>query len=237
MPASVDSRWRALWSAWRPGRCVLCAERLPAGEELCAPCHTELPRLAHACARCAAPLPDTAPAETECGRCQQHPPPFAQVHAAYHYRAPLDRLVLRLKFGRDLSMARLLGEHLAQSLTEAIRVSPDLIVPVPLHRARLRARGYNQSLEIARVLARRLGVPLDVHGVRRVRATREQARLSADERKRNLRNAFAARRDYRGLHVALVDDVMTSGHTAAAAARCLMRAGAAEVVVWVVARA
>lgn len=237
MSSPVNGRWRAWLSAWRPGRCVLCAEPLPAGESLCAPCSADLPRPVHPCPRCAAPLPAGAPRDTECGSCQRHPPPFARTHASFHYRAPLDRLVLRLKFGRDLGLAKLLGLHLARSLSEAGGARPDLIVPVPLHRSRLRSRGYNQSLEIARVLSRQLKIPLDAHGLRRVRATREQTRLNREERRRNLHKAFGARRSYAGLRVALLDDVMTSGHTAAAAARTLAQAGAAEIVVWVVARA
>lgn len=112
-----------------------------------------------------------------------------------------------------------------------------MLVPVPLHRARLRERGYNQSLELARVVARHFGLPLAMHAVRRVRATTPQTTLTSNERRRNVRNAFHATVDFSGKRVVIVDDVMTSGHTVNALARCLRRAGAVSIVVWVTARA
>jgi ComF family protein len=112
------------------------------------------------------------------------------------------------------------------------------VLPVPLHSARLRERGYNQALEIARVLARRLKLPLATDAVRRTRATATQTTLPRTQRARNVRNAFAVRTDeLNGKHVAIVDDVMTSGHTIDALAKVLRRAGAKEISVWIIARA
>jgi ComF family protein len=233
----VNGRLGRLWRWWRPGRCRLCAEPTDPVEALCAPCATSLPHLGHACPRCAAPLPAATPAGTECGHCQHRPPPFDRTRALFRYAAPIDRLIARFKYGGELATARFFGETLGHSLAAASEPLPDLVVPVPLHAARLRERGYNQSLEIARHLTRRLRLPLDRFGTQRVRATRPQAGLPRDERRANLRNAFEARRRYDGLRIAIVDDVMTSGHTASALARCLKRAGAVKVVVWVVARA
>lgn len=112
----------------------------------------------------------------------------------------------------------------------------DAVVPVPLHRSRLRGRGYNQSLELARPLAKRMQVPLNL-GIERVRATPPQTAISRAERRRNVRGAFAATADFSGLRIAVIDDVMTSGATVDAVAQCLRKAGAARVEVWVVARA
>jgi ComF family protein len=114
---------------------------------------------------------------------------------------------------------------------------PDCLIPVPLHPTRLRQRGYNQALEIARPIAARLKIPLEVHAVRRIRATPAQALLPLRERARNVRGAFFARTRFDGRRVAIVDDVMTSGHTANSLAQCLRRAGAEDIEVWVVARA
>jgi ComF family protein len=203
---------------------------------LCPPCEAGLPALEHACPQCASPLPPAAGSNTVCGRCQRKPPPFVRTRALYRYEAPVDKLIQRLKFHHELRLARLLGERLAARLApEADR--PDLIVPVPLHASRLRERGYNQALELARPVARRLNIKLDAFGVRRVLPTRAQSDLSLAERRRNVRQAFEAVRDYAGLKVAVVDDVMTSGSTAEALARCLKKAGAEEVSVWIVARA
>jgi ComF family protein len=156
--------------------------------------------------------------------------------AALRYQAPVDRLVLDLKYHRKLDRSRVLGELLAARLGD-LDVRPNAILPVPLHRTRLRERGYNQSLEIARVVAARLRLPLLSNAAVRVRATTAQAALPLARRARNVRNAFAASADLKGLHVAIVDDVMTSGHTVGALAKALRRAGATSVSVWVVARA
>lgn len=130
----------------------------------------------------------------------------------------------------------MLGNHFAAHLA-ARGESADVIVPVPLHRTRLRQRGYNQSLELAQPIARTLGLPMAVHGVRRVRATAPQVGLAHKERRRNVRGAFETKSDFEGQRVAVVDDILTSGHTVEALARCLRRAGAAEIAVWVLARA
>lgn len=236
MDSLVNGRLRALLRWWRPGRCRLCADAIDPDAVLCAPCAVELPWRGRACPRCAAGLPASVPDDRECGRCQRRPPPFAATRAVFSYAPPVDRLILRFKYGGELALARFLGEAITRSLP-ADMLRPDVLMPVPLHTARLRQRGYNQSLEIARYVSGTLRVPLDRLGVRRVRATRPQAGLPLDERRSNLRNAFQTGDSYKGLRVAIVDDVMTSGHTVTALARCLRKAGAKEVVVWVVARA
>ncbi|WP_338055823.1 ComF family protein [Sulfurivermis fontis] len=153
------------------------------------------------------------------------------------YRPPLDWLIQGFKFNQRLPPGRLLGQLLAQHLAGQIITPPELIVPVPLHPARLRERGYNQALELARPLARRFGIPL-AHGlVRRVRATATQSLLPAGERRRNVRGAFALRRPLAARHVAIVDDVIATGSTVAELARVLRRAGAERIEVWAVARA
>jgi ComF family protein len=150
----------------------------------------------------------------------------------------VDHFIRALKFHQQLGLARLLGEQLARRLVpETPR--PDLIIPVPLHGARLHERGYNQALEIARPVARALGVPLDFRSLVRVRATAPQTGMTVAARRKNLRGAFALRDDaaVRNLRVALVDDVMTTGSTVQAAAQCLCASGAREVEIWVIARA
>lgn len=230
----VDVRLKSLQDWLFPGSCLLCAAPGPCGQDLCPACAAGLPRLGVSCPRCAAPLAGGEPAV--CGRCQKKPPAFARVAAPFRYEAPLDRLIQDLKYHRRLELARLLGHCLATHL-ETAAARPDMVVPVPLHVSRLRSRGYNQSLELARAVARRLALPLDGRGLERVRATPPQTMLPPAQRPRNVRRAFRATADYRGKHVAIVDDVMTSGHTVNALAKCLRAAGAAEISVWVVARA
>lgn len=189
-----------------------------------------------ACTRCATPLPASG-SHAECGRCQRHPPTFERSLALFRYQFPVDKLVLQLKFRRELSLARLFGELMVARVQSRPARTPDVIVPVPLHRSRLRERGYNQALEIARTVGAQLRLPVDAHGVRRARDTRAQSDLSLRERRKNVRGAFVARGNFNGLRVAIIDDVMTSGSTAEALAKCLKNAGAREIEVWVVARA
>ena len=149
----------------------------------------------------------------------------------------MDRLIPNLKYHGQLHLARHLGELMLPRLLQRAAPPPDCLIPVPLHPSRLRERGYNQALEIARPIAARLKIPLAVNAVRRVRATPAQAQLPLRERARNVRGVFDTRKRFDGRRVAIVDDVMTSGHTVNSLAHCLRRAGAEDVEVWVVARA
>lgn len=231
----VDIRLKNIQTWLFPGHCLLCAARAPTAQPLCAACAAALPRIAIACPRCAAPLAQASAAA--CGACQQQRLYFDAVQAPFRYQPPMDRLIQGLKYHRRLSLARVLGNLLTQHLDADTTLSPDLLVPVPLHPARLRERGYNQSLELARVVARHFDLPLAARAVERVRATAPQTTLTSNGRGRNVRNAFRARADFSHRRVAIVDDVMTSGHTVNALAKCLRRAGATSVAVWVVARA
>ncbi|BDU14920.1 ComF family protein [Lysobacter auxotrophicus] len=215
-----------------PSRCLVCDERGSNGRVLCAYCHESLPWLAAACSRCALPL---GTGSGPCGDCLRRPPPQHATRSPFLYRTPLDRLLPRAKFHGDLAGLRLLSGLMGDGLVDADR--PLALVPIPLHRDRLRRRGYDQALELARPLARRLGVPLRDDLLRRVRATAAQSRLDAGARRRNLRGAFeVCAGPPLPAHVALVDDVMTTGATARSAATALLRAGVARVDVWVCAR-
>lgn len=214
-----------------PPRCLLCGETGANGRDLCLACTAALPWNASACLRCALPLP--APAT--CGACLQKPPPMDETHAVFVYGFPLDRLVPRLKFHNDLAAGRLLSELMAEALGALPR--PAALVPVPLHDTRLARRGYDQALELAAPLSRRLRIPLLADVLLRTRATAPQSELDAVARQRNLRRAFTVRADAAlPDHVVLVDDVMTTGATLEAAARALRRAGVPRVEAWVCAR-
>ena len=220
---------RSLW----PARCLLCNAGGAAGHDLCVACAAALPWARIACPRCALPLASPARA---CGACQRKAPLLDAAHAAFAYRAPLDRLLPRLKFHGDLAAGRLLAGAMAVAFADVAR--PQALLPVPLARARLRQRGYDQALELARPLARALGLDLLPDGLLRVRDTQAQSRLDAAGRRRNVRGAFQANpRVALPGHVALVDDVMTTGATLQAAALALRRAGVDRVDAWVCARA
>ncbi len=156
------------------------------------------------------------------------------MHAAFAYAAPLDRLLPRYKFHQDLAAGHLLAQLMAHAFAGCER--PQALVPLPLHRARLRERGYDQALELARPLATTLHLPLHADLLRRVRATPAQSQLDGMARRRNLRGAFVVTGGPLPAHVALIDDVMTTGATLHAAAMALRRAGVARVDAWVCAR-
>ncbi len=214
-----------------PPRCLLCGAP-GEGLDLCADCRMDLPINASCCAHCALPLPYPA---ARCGACLRRAPAWDGAWAPYRYGWPLDRLESRFKFSANLAAGRVLGTLWA---AHPLPLRPQLIVPVPLHRARLRARGYNQALELARCLARQHGLPLRRDLLRRTQATAAQTELDARARRRNVRGAFEVRGNLDGLdQVALVDDVMTTGATLSECARVLKRAGVQRVQAWALARA
>jgi|SRR3954462_3823308 ComF family protein len=207
------------------GSCFLCRGR--ADDHLCADCDADLPRLDFPlCPRCALASPGGA----ICGRCLSTSPRYDATRAVLAYEFPADALVHALKFRGELALAPWLASLLGPRIQED-RV--DHVVPVPLSRRRLRDRGYNQSVEIARHLRKNL---LDVALCERTREVRPQIELPYDERQSNVRGAFRCTRSLVGARIAVVDDVMTTGATLNEIARTLKAAGAVHVVNWVVAR-
>jgi ComF family protein len=242
-------RMVSLAGAWLlPGECALCGGRVdqsaPGGGRLaCAACrHYYIEGWFSAagprCRQCANPLP--AGATGLCGYCLRTPPAFDMTVAAAPYALPLDRLVLQLKFGGRLALARLFGEAMADAALAAPGfVRPDILCPVPLGPRRLVERGYNQALEMARPLARRLDLPLQARMAVRIRETAALSRSASPvERRAHIAGAFAApRRDWiAGRHIGLVDDVMTSGATMNELAALLKRYGAVRITCLVFAR-
>ena len=237
---SVDGVWAQLQRVVLPPHCLLCGDDGHDGRDLCAACAESLVRNAVCCPRCALPLQVPAPA---CGECLQRQPPFEAAFAPFLYAHPLDLLMTRLKFGRSLAAGRVLSELWSEAITQMAPALPTLFVPVPLHPSRLRERGYNQAFELLRPLAHALRIPVAESLLARTRATPAQANLDAIGRRQNLRGAFEFHAPaLRGsapadAHVALIDDVMTTGATLRECARVLRRAGIGRVDVWALARA
>ena len=194
-----------------------------------APCHAQLPALTHArCPQCATP---TTAAQL-CGACIANPPAYASVSAAYQYAWPFSTLIQQFKYAGNLALAPMLAEALCASHPTPV----DLIVPMPLGPARLRERGFNQALELARVASVLTNTPLNADACRRAHDRPPQAMLPWRERTKNIRGAFVYNADLSGLRVAVVDDVMTTGATLNELARTLRKAGATEVHGWMVGR-
>jgi len=216
-----------------PRHCVLCGQFSNASN-LCRPCTADLPRTNHACLHCGLPL--TAACDRICGACLRKPPPWNQAVAGLVYRFPVDQLVCQFKFSRNLACGEILGSELARAVREKQGELPGIILPVPLHRMRHFQRTFNQADLLARLLGKTLGIPVHTGILRRVRRTRAQSGLVAADRRKNLKGAFVA-----GLsaadHVALVDDVCTTGATLAACTRALKQAGVKNVSAWMAARA
>ena len=209
--------------------------------DICLSCQTGLPFQTLACYRCASPLHGIKDDMALCGRCLTDPPSYDRTLSAFRYAYPVDQLIHDLKFNRKLAIARLLGELMAQQITKRVHLTspslPQMIIPVPLHPARLRERGYNQATELARPIARALNIPIDYRHCQRPRATAIQSDLPASERPRNVKGVFSVVKKIPVRHVVIVDDVMTTGATVAELATTLRNAGVEKIDVWVCARA
>lgn len=217
-----------------PCDCPLCGARV-GGARLCEGCETDLAEasLAPRCPRCAQRL---APDALHCADCLARPPAFIGTIAAFDYEPPAEVLIRQLKTQLRLSAAPVLARLLAHAVWSEPPPESLLLVPVPSSRASLRRRGMNPAAEIARGLAARLGWPLLRGALRRRRETPRQTALGRRARLSGARGVFHCARDLSGRHVGLVDDVMTTGSTADAAARALLAAGAVSVTVLVAAR-
>ena len=219
-----------------PRTCVFCGD---IGDfdsaAICGACFDDLPWLENPCPTCATPLAAALPDGIACGACQAAPSPYVRAVVALEYRFPVDAAIRRFKFHGRLQYAPAFADillHASRQLSPGV----DALLPVPLHRWRLVRRGFNQATELAVPVARQLGLPL-VDNVRRRIATPYQSGLDAAERRRNLKSAFAVRGRIRARHVAIVDDVVTTGETCRQLARCLRASGVDSVSVLALARA
>lgn len=238
-----------------PPACVLCGERLgcahphrphispSVGQRLCAGCYADLPFNHHACSCCAIPLPADYAAESPqhrlCADCLQQPPPFQHSLSAFVYGQPLEWMIQQFKFNAQLMYAPLFAALWLdyQQMQPEPAALPEALLPMPLHPARLRQRGFNQSLMLAAGLSKALQIPLNTQHCQRIRDTPHQTGKTAQQRRRNIKGAFEFVNKPRYRHLAIVDDVVTTGSSVSELTRQLKRAGVQRVDVWSLARA
>jgi ComF family protein len=214
-----------------PALCQMCGIPCATGQFYCTSCRAAMPRVTNPCRLCGLPCDS---GDQLCATCRLHPPRWRRMIAPLAYRGPVRQQIHLLKYSNRIDLA----EGLLQTLNGCFQCDGiDALIPVPLHLTRLRERGFNQSAEIARVLARQLDLPLDRHSLQRVRATQPQAGLSPNQRRNNVRAAFHFEPDTRYRRIALIDDIITSGSTMDALTRLLLRSGVERVEVWSLARA
>ena len=215
-----------------PGLCVDCGCELAAPDSLCRDCAASLPQISNACRVCGQSSPTAADV---CPACLVNPPRWQAMIAPFAYQPPVSDWLRRFKYDGALHYARTLCEA-SQPLLQAQQPLPEVLLPVPLHDTRLRERGFNQAGVIAELIGATLGIPVDSRVLLRTRATASQSGLSAMQRSENLRGAFACEAGDQYRHVALVDDIVTTGATADAACRVLHRAGIETIQLWALAR-
>ena len=215
-----------------PARCLACQQTTANGLAICDDCAASLPINHYCCLICSEPLEVYG---MTCGKCQRSAPRYDRAVAPLHYRDDVRQLIIDLKFNGKLRNARLLAEIFLAHLSAGDQ--PDCLMPIPLHPKRLRERGYNQSAEIARHLASATQIKLDLTTAKRTRHTQRQADLSLSKKRRNIKGAFSVHFKSLPRHVAIVDDVMTSGYTVNELAYELKMAGVQTVHVWAMARA
>lgn len=224
-----------------PSYCGLC--QLPSFQSyLCKACYQDLPWIQNPCITCATELNRplySQPSidenkDIQCGTCLQTPPPYDTCVALFNYQSPVSQLILAMKFHRKLAYARLLAEILAEKGNKHYnnRPKPDLIIPMPLHSNRLKKRGYNQALELAKPLAKKLNVPFSNELCSRIVDTQTQSSMIASNRQHNVKQAFAVHTSLKDKYILIIDDVITTGSTVSALSQQLKLAHAKTIDVW-----
>ncbi|HEY0563912.1 MAG TPA: ComF family protein [Methylophilus sp.] len=214
-------------------QCVLCANATHTADSLCAPCLADLPWApAHSCQQCGLPSHHRV-----CGACLSDPPHFDFTHAVFQYGYPVDALLHAYKYQHALHLSLSLGNLMVTAMMKTLQSQHiEVLIPMPLHPQRLKERGFNQSLELAKVMAKQTGIALNYQHCQRIRNTPPQASLKLKDRVRNIKGAFEYCGQLQGQHVAIIDDVMTSGASVNELAKILKQAGAASVTCCLVAR-
>jgi len=209
--------------------CLLCASPCTI-HPVCNECIAELPVLGSHCPRCATPIS----ANLTCGHCLNNRHYQDKTFSLFSYQTPIDRLIGDFKYRDSIYLSDFFSSLMVEQLEQS--TLPKLLMPIPLHPKRLKQRGYNQSLELAKDLSNQLAIPTDKYNLIRNRDTPPQISLPYDQRKRNLRNAFTLKPCKLPDHIALIDDVLTTGHTANAAVKLLRQQGVITIELWTIAR-
>ena len=230
-----------------PCNCVVCSFPVSGPVSLCDHCERELPKLEHACLRCSIPLVAAADAGI-CGKCLLRPPLYDRCISLFHYTQPISGMIGEFKFHASFAAGRILGCLLAERFDTYYRTNcngrfPDLLLPIPLHPRRLRRRGFDQCLLLAREIEKKSKIAVAAKLLRKTRDTQPQSALTARERKTNLGRSFALDSpiDATIRHIALIEDVVTTGATIDAIANVLRQQetspGKLRIDVWAIARA
>ncbi|SFJ74319.1 ComF family protein [Methylophaga sulfidovorans] len=227
---SLTQQFRQLYRKVFPIPCLLCGLATD-DQALCESCIAELPVIQQCCIRCAIPLANAQ----ICGQCLKKPPIQDISLSLYRYEQAIPRMMSALKYHRQIQLAEMCAQEFISYHTLA--TLPDVLLPIPLHPSRLRQRGYNQSLLFADSLAKLLKIPCRPELLKRIKKTATQTQLNAKQRHKNMRQAFEYSSSFVPQHVAIIDDVMTSGATTHEAARVLKRVGVETIEVWTIARA
>lgn len=214
--------------------CLLCDNKAQSSLSLCDECIPELPQNRNACPQCGLSL--EKPSLPLCGKCQTQAPIITQTITPFTYEYSIKHLITELKFKKKLINAQLLGKLLSRHINEQNIHLPDFLLPVPLHKKRLRDRGFNQAMELCRVLSKELSIPILASNIEKTKATPPQAKLTAKQRKNNLRSSFALRKNIPSATIAIVDDVITTGTTMYEIAKLLKKSGAPKLQAWACAR-
>lgn len=222
-----------------PSICVLCNEITHDDVDLCQACYDELPWLYQACIQCASSLDANANNIPLCGQCLKIPPPFDQTIALCSYNEPMISFINLLKFSGQLKYARLLNKLFIKYLMSKplyLQNLPDCIIPIPLHANRLKERGFNQALELARLVSKHFAIPLMHNVCQRIRATDPQSLIHANNRRSNIKNAFVITQPINLKHIAIIDDVVTTGTTVAELSQLFRKIGVEKIDIWCYAR-
>ena len=219
-----------------PYQCILCNDKANRELDLCIECEKSLPWLKNVCFYRASPLGFTT--QSACGACLKKPLPFYKLCVLFSYTETIKKMVIGLKFQKRLIYAHILGTLLAEKISPQYQTEklPDVIIPAPLHRSRLYERGFNQAIELARPISKKLNIPIEYKRCKRLVNTAAQSKLPANQRADNVKNAFVAHQDLAYKHIALLDDVMTTGHTLIEMSRALYYVGVKRIDVWCCAR-
>ena len=205
--------------------------------DLCLPCYEALiPNGSH-CYCCAKQFENENLNLLLCGDCQKKPRAFDRTYAPYIHQGAVRHLINQCKFNGKYKYTRLLGLLLANHLHAHAKALPELIIPVPLHPKRYRQRGFNQSMEIGKIIANELSIPIDARCCQRIKNTPHQVSLTAKQRHTNIQNAFQVITKPEAKHIAILDDVMTTGATSNELAKVFKAVGVKRVDIWVCTRA